>query len=162
MANKTAKSKDKKLTPAQHVRQSAESVRKIAPLLKGERKRIIDDAMRARLANEALTLSPYVGGLVAQLLNTNSYSGPIRKAFAEFGLDPQVPRHWRVLLGELASAHFEVSSTDRRYLEIRAEFEKGLKKDVSKNVVEDLAKRYEISTRSIWKALERSKNIFGY
>jgi hypothetical protein len=163
VAKKSKKSSRKKSTAAQRVKLSARSVREIAHFLKNERKKITSEAMRASLANKALTLNPHISNPLAALVGPiNDHDVPIRKAFAVFGLDPEVPRHWRMLLGYLALAHFGQSSTENRYLEIRAEFEKLVKKEARKNVVADLAERHSISVRAVYEALKRSKAVFGY
>jgi hypothetical protein len=111
---KTKKSSKRNLTASQRVKFSAQSVREIAPLLQNERKKIINEAMRASLANQALTLHPHIANRVARLVGPiNHHDAPIRKAFAEFGLDPEVPHHWRILLGYLAEAHFAASLTEK-------------------------------------------------
>jgi hypothetical protein len=165
VAKKSKKSSRKKSTAAQRVKLSARSVREIAPFLKNERKKITSEAMRASLANEALTLQPHEPNkllAIAGLRPFNFSDVPIRKAFAEFGLDPEVPRHWRMLLGYLAEAHFAESPTENRYLKIRVEFENLLKTGERKNAVIDLAKRHSMSVRAIWALLKRSKDVFGY
>jgi hypothetical protein len=160
-AKKSKKSSGK--NAAQHVKLSARSVREIAHFLKNERKKITSEAMRASLADKALTLHPHISNPLAALVGPINYHDvPIRKAFASFGLDPEVPRHWRMLLGFLALAHFGTSSTENRYLEIRAEFEKLMKTGKRKNAVVDLAERYSISVRAVEEALKRSKEVFGY
>ena len=163
MAKKTKKSSKRNLTASQRIKFSAQAVREIAPLLQNERKKIINEATRASLANEALTLHPHIANPVARLVGPiNHHDAAIRKAFAEFGLDPEVPRHWRLLLGCLAEEHFAASPTENRYLKIRAEFEKRIKTEKRKNVVVDLADHYSISVRAIFEALKRSKAVFGY
>ena len=159
------KKKSSKRTPpaSKRIKLSAESVREIAPFLKNERKKITNEAMRASLANQALTLHPHIVNPVARLVGPiNHHDVPIRKAFAEFGLDPEVLRHWRMLLGYLAEAHFAESPTENRYLKIRIEFENLLKTEERKNAVIDLAKRHSISVRAVWALLKRSKDVFGY
>jgi hypothetical protein len=135
MVKKSKKSSKRNLTASKRIKLSAESVREIAPFLKNERKKITSEAMRASLANEALTLEPHEPNkllAIAGLRPFNFNDVPIRKAFAKFGLDPEVPRHWRMLLGYLAEAHFAESHTENRYLKIRVEFENLLKTEKRK------------------------------
>jgi hypothetical protein len=163
MAKKSKKPSKRKPSASRLVKLSAESVKEIAPFLKNERKKITSEGMRANLANQALTLHPHLANPLARLVGPiNYHDAPIRKAFAEFGLDAEVPRHWRMLLGYLAEAHFGASPTENRYLKIRAEYEKLLKTEVKKNAVGDLAKRHSRSRRQIYEALRVSKAVFGY
>jgi hypothetical protein len=165
MVKKSRKSSKRNPPASKRLKLSAESAREIAPFLQNERKKITSDAMRANLANEALTLRPHEPNkllAIAGLRPFNLNDVPIRKAFAEFGLDPEVPRHWRMLLGYLAEAHFAESPTENRYLKIRIEFENLLKTEERKNAVADLAKRHSMSVRAIWALLKRSKEVFGY
>lgn len=149
---KSKKSTKKKLTAAQRVKQSATNTRKLSHLLKAEQDQITDQATRAVLADKALTLG----------YNALTNDSAIRKAFDAFGLYPKVPRHWHVLLSQLASAHFGETDTDAKYIQIALEFHTMLKTEERKNVIKDLAKRHLLSTRSIEAALKASKVILGY
>lgn len=110
--------------------------------------------LRALEANKATTLSPAPDA---------DYS--LRKAFAEFDLDPHNPWHWRTLLRLLAKLHFgetwEWDENRLTLLRIRCEGYPGTNTDKIKRLKEDYPEDYLATNRSLLKILARAQKLSG-